>query len=75
MRIPKNNKHGPRYSNMFYNTYLELGKELKISVVPFILEDVALYKELMHQDRIHPNAQAQMHIVENIWPYLMPMLK
>ncbi len=29
MRIPKNTKHGPRYSNMFYNTYLELGKELK----------------------------------------------
>lgn len=75
MRIPKKTKHDKRYSNMFYNTYILLGKELNIPVVPFILEDVALYSELMQPDRIHPNVHAQEHIVDDIWPYLLPMLK
>ncbi len=73
MRIPTN--YGKRYTDMFYNSYLDLGKELDIPVVPFILEDVALKKELMQKDRIHPNAKAQVLIAEHVWPYLLPMLK
>lgn len=73
MRIPTN--YGKRYTDMFYNTYLDLGKELDIPVVPFILEDVALNSELMQKDRVHPNAQGQILIVEHVWPYLLPMLK
>lgn len=73
MRIPPN--YGKRYTEMFYNVYPELSKELKISYVPFILEDVALAKELMQQDGLHPNAKAQPIIVENIWPYLVKLLE
>ena len=75
MRIPKSQKYGLRYANSFYNTFIELGRELNIPLVPFILEDIAIHENLMLKDRLHPNAQAQMHILEDIWPYLLPMLQ
>ncbi len=73
MRIPPN--YGKRYTEMFYNVYPQLAKELNIPYVPFILEDVALAKELMQQDGLHPNAKAQALIVEKIWPHLEKLLK
>lgn len=57
MRIPPN--YGKRYVDMFYNVYPQLAKELNIPYVPFILEDVALAKEMMQKDGLHPNAKAQ----------------
>ncbi len=72
MRIPPN--YGKRYTETFYNIYPQLAKELKISFVPFILEDVALVKQLMQVDGLHPNADAQSIIVEKIWPHLSKLL-
>lgn len=72
MRIPPN--YGKRYTEMFYNVYPQLSKELNIPYVPFILEDVALVKEFMQPDGLHPNAKAQAMIVEKIWPYLAKLL-
>jgi len=73
MRIPPN--YGKRYTDMFYNIYPQLSKELNVPYVPFILEDVALAKELMQQDGLHPNEKAQGIIVEKIWPHLLPLLE
>jgi acyl-CoA thioesterase I len=73
MRIPPN--YGKRYTEMFYNVYPDLAKELNVPYVPFILEDVALAKQLMQQDGLHPNEKAQAVIVEKIWPYLVKLLK
>jgi acyl-CoA thioesterase-1 len=73
MKIPPN--YGKRYIEMFYNIYPQLAAELKVSYVPFILEDVALKTELMQADGLHPNALAQPIVAERIWGYLAPMLK
>ncbi len=73
MRIPPN--YGKRYTEMFYNVYPQLAKTLNIPYVPFILEDVALVKELMQQDGLHPNEKAQALIVEKIWPHLAKLLE
>ncbi len=73
MRIPPN--YGKRYTDMFYNVYPQLSDELDIPYVPFILEDVALVKELMQQDGLHPNEKAQAMIVEKIWPHLEKLLE
>lgn len=73
MRIPPN--YGKRYTDMFYNVYPQLSKELGVAFVPFILEDVALVKELIQQDGIHPNAKAQPLIADKIWPHLLPLLE
>jgi len=73
MKIPPN--YGKRYVDLFYNIYPQLSKELDIPLVPFILEDVALNKELMQADGFHPNAKAQVIIADKIASYLFPLLK
>lgn len=73
MRIPPN--YGKRYTELFYDVYPQLAKELKIPYVPFILEDVALVKDLMQADGLHPNEKAQAMIVEKIWPHLVKLLE
>jgi acyl-CoA thioesterase-1 len=73
MKIPPN--YGKRYVDMFYNVYPQLAKELDIPLVPFLLEDVALDKDLMQTDGLHPNAKAQPILAEKIEPYLFPLLE
>jgi acyl-CoA thioesterase-1 len=73
MKIPPN--YGKRYVDMFYNVYPQLAKELNIPLVPFLLEDVALNKDLMQADGLHPNAKAQPILADKIEPYLFPLLK
>jgi acyl-CoA thioesterase I len=73
MKIPPN--YGKRYVDMFYNIYPQLAKELDIPLVPFILEDIVLNKDLMQADGLHPNAKAQPILAEKIEPYLFPLLK
>ena len=73
MKIPPN--YGKRYVDLFYNVYPQLSKELNIPLVPFLLEDVALNKDLMQADGLHPNAQAQPILADKLEPYLFPLLK
>jgi acyl-CoA thioesterase-1 len=73
MKIPPN--YGKRYIDMFYNVYPQLAKELNIPLVPFLLEDVALNKDLMQADGLHPNVKAQAILAEKIEPYLFPLIK
>lgn len=73
MRIPPN--YGKRYVDMFYNIYPQLSNELNIPFVPFILEDVALVKDMMQKDGLHPNVKAQPIIAEKIWQHLSPLLE
>ena len=73
MKIPPN--YGKRYIEQFYAVYPQLAKELAIQLVPFILEDVVLNKDLMQLDGLHPNAKAQSILADKIEPYLFPLLK
>ena len=73
MKIPPN--YGKRYVELFYNVYPQLAKELDVPIVPFILEDIVLNKDLMQADGLHPNAKAQPILADKIEPYLFPLLK
>ena len=73
MKLPPN--YGKRFVDMFYDVYPQLADELGVSYVPFLLEDVALDKELMQRDGLHPNAKAQPDIAEKVWGYLRPLLE
>jgi acyl-CoA thioesterase-1 len=73
MKIPPN--YGKRYVDLFYNVYPQLAQQLNITLVPFLLEDVALHKDLMQADGLHPNARAQAILADKIEPYLLPLLK
>ncbi|MGZ5052459.1 MAG: arylesterase [Methylobacter sp.] len=73
MKIPPN--YGKRYTELFYNIYSQLAAELHIPYVPFVMEDVALNKDMMQADGMHPNAKGQPVIADRVWPQLQPLLK
>jgi acyl-CoA thioesterase-1 len=72
MKIPPN--YGKRYIEMFYNIYPQLSNELKIPLVPFILEDIALHPEMMQADGLHPSELGQPLIAQKVWSHLQPLL-
>lgn len=72
VKIPPN--YGKRYLDEFYAVYPQLSTELNVPFVSSIMEDVALNKELMQPDLLHPNAAAQPFLLNRIWQILMPLL-
>lgn len=72
IRLPPN--YGATYTERFYAMYTDLRDRYGVSLVPFLLEGVALEPGLMQEDGIHPNAAAQPRLLDNIWPLLAPAL-
>jgi len=73
MKIPPN--YGLQYTKEFSQTYAQLGKQHKVALLPFMLENVAAKPDLIQADGLHPNALGQPIILENIWPELQKLLK
>ncbi|HVY82229.1 MAG TPA: arylesterase [Steroidobacteraceae bacterium] len=73
MRLPPN--YGPRYTNDFMRMYREIATSARVPLVPFLLESVALKPALMQADGLHPTAQAQPALLDNVWPVLSPLLQ
>ena len=73
MQIPPN--YGPRYATAFRDVYAEVADASGAALVPFLLEDVAAVPGMMQRDGIHPEAAAQMRILDNIWPVLEPLIE
>ncbi|MDX1404431.1 MAG: arylesterase [Woeseiaceae bacterium] len=72
IRIPSN--YGPRYTAQFENVYRELAAELGVPWIEFFMDGVALNEELMQDDGIHPNAEAQSILLDNAWPIIREAL-
>lgn len=73
MKLPPN--YGSRYAQGFEDIYTQLAKKQRTARVPFLLEGVADRRELMQADNIHPTAEAQPRLLDNVWPQLLPLLK
>lgn len=73
MQIPPN--YGQRYTQRFHQAYAQLAEEYELPYVPFFLEGVAVNAELMQRDGIHPTAQAQPQMLDNVWLTLEPLIK
>ena len=72
MRLPPN--YGPDYTQQFYQIFTDLSKRTDIRVVPFFLQGLEKDITLFQPDRIHPTAQAQSLLLNNVWPVLKEML-
>jgi len=72
IQIPPN--YGSRYTKEFFNTFQVVSEELSIPLAPFILDEVATKPELMQNDGVHPTAEAQGMLLDNVWPFLAPLL-
>jgi len=64
IKIPPN--YGKKYIEAFENIYSEVASETDAKLISFMLENVALKKDLMQPDGIHPNEKAQPVIAEQI---------
>jgi acyl-CoA thioesterase-1 len=64
MQIPTN--YGKRYTQMFTDTYTNLATKYELTLLPFFLENIALDKNLMQRDGIHPTAEAQIMIAKDM---------
>ena len=67
--------YGKRYQTQFESIYPTLSQEKEVILLPFMLNDIALKKELMMSDGIHPNKDAQPLIAEIVFNNLKPHLK
>ncbi len=70
--IPPN--YGDAYRQAFTGVFRELAESHEVPLVPFLLEGVALDPDLMQDDGIHPTAEAQPRLLDNVWPSLAPLL-
>ena len=76
MEIPPN--YGRRYSDDFAALFGTVAKAENASLVPFFLAGVADgpdAAEMFQPDRIHPRAEAQPKMLDNVWPVLLPLLR
>ncbi len=70
--VPPN--YGPAYRQRLAAAYRALADTYKVPLLPFLLEGVALQPGLMQADGLHPTAQAQPKVLDNVWPLLKPLL-
>ena len=73
MRIPPN--YGPLYTQKFQATFDELAQRYAIPLIPFMLDGVAGNPALIQDDGLHPRAEGQPRILENVWKVLESVLK
>lgn len=73
MRIPPN--YGPRYTRAFDGVFAKVATAEEVTLIPFLLEKVALEDGMMQSDGIHPTAPAQPLLLEAVWPVIEPLLE
>jgi acyl-CoA thioesterase-1 len=72
MLLPPN--YGKFYIDRFTAIYSELSEKHDLVLGRFILEGIAENPDLMQNDGIHPKAEAQEMMLDNIWTNLESML-
>jgi acyl-CoA thioesterase-1 len=72
VRLPPN--YGVVYTQQFSAIFRELAKQNAVTLVPLFLSGVDDKPALMQSDGIHPAAQAQPVLLENLWPALEKLL-
>ena len=73
MELPPN--MGPEYTDEFRKIFSDLAKKNELSLIPVLLKNVGGISELNQQDGIHPTAEGQKIIAQNVWEVLFPILE
>ena len=73
MQIPPN--MGQDYTSEFREIFPDLAEKNDVYLIPFLLEDVAGIPDLNQQDGIHPTAEGQEILAENVWEVLKPVIQ
>lgn len=73
MQTPPN--MGPGFARDFRALFQELAEQDGLPLVPFLLEGVAADRQLNQADGVHPNAEGQRVVAENVWRVLEGVLR
>ncbi|MEH0862581.1 arylesterase [Halobacteriovorax sp. DPLXC-1] len=68
MQIPPN--YGPEYTKEFKKMFPDLKKEEGVTLLPFLLKDVAGQRKLNLDDGIHPNEEGHKIIAKTVAPFI-----
>jgi len=71
-RLPPN--YGPRYVRDFDALFADVTKARKAVLLPYLFEGFGEDNAMFQPDRIHPTAEAQVHMLDTVWPALKPLL-
>ncbi|MFM9904883.1 MAG: arylesterase [Pyrinomonadaceae bacterium] len=66
---------GAEYQRAFQLAFPDLATEHKVEFLPFLLENIALKKELNQADGIHPNPEGERIMTDNVYKALKPILQ
>ena len=67
--------YGPQYRDGLRQMYRDLAAEFNAPLVPFLLDGVATDPALMQDDGLHPKAEGEPKVLDNVWPVLEPAVK
>jgi acyl-CoA thioesterase-1 len=66
---------GEEYTRAYRQVFRDLAKKYKVAFIPFVLEGVGGRAEFNLPDGIHPNAEGEKIMTENVWRVLEPLLE
>jgi acyl-CoA thioesterase-1 len=66
---------GVKYQSDFMNAFRDVAADNEVEFLPFIVQGVALNAKLNQQDGIHPNADGEKIMTDNVYNALKPLLK
>lgn len=72
MQMPPN--YGPVYTRRFAQTFASVAQAHKVALLPFLLDGFAERRAFFQPDGLHPTADAQPLILDNVWSRLAPLL-
>lgn len=65
MQLPTH--YNKPYAEQFSQTFQRIAKQTHVSLVPFFLAGVVTEPKWMQSDGIHPTAEAQTKLLDNVW--------
>lgn len=72
IRLPPN--YGAAYTEGFQAVFREVAAAQQVPLLPLLLSGVE-GRAMMQADGLHPRAEAQPRILDNVWPELEPLLE
>ena len=72
MTLPPN--YGPDYIRSFEAIYRDLAKQYRLPLIPFLLSGVGGNPALMQRDGMHPTAEGNRIVAQNVMRVLLTVL-
>ena len=73
MMLPRN--YGPEYVSEFEAVYPRVAAKFDLPLIPFLLENVAMVRELNQFDGIHPNAEGNEIVARQVADFFEPIAR